>query len=559
VTSLFQAQPSASIADSFPGMDAMQPVTAQQRPVTVQQLKKPPKWLKRPVGARFGFGGKLVSFAKEADGIKPKVTIERVITEPELVERSLRLETSIANQNVPEFCQVKAEAAVDEDDKQLWKFIGASFADSPRLEFLDLLGFNGDEIAKKVENASGVVVSEPEISLADGSQKLADDLSRLDTTDAREGAFEEIAAKATAESPVEPELTAFNVSVSETTRAGLVNSALLSGNIDLAVELCCEADPPRWADALVLSQRGGHELTDRTIKRYLKSAEARSRDETNLIRAVVGAGEWRDFVQRCQTSDWRQALVAAVTYAGNDEFSSICAELGDRLESSGDAKAAMLCYVCAADLNKLVAIWLRTKNADASPKALQDLVEVLMSLRCAAERLGVDVQPEEQSGDLLSQKLAQYASLLAAQGALSAALTYLGPSGGDQALRERLTGALGRAAAAVVAAKHDAAGRRSRLTSTSSNPAQGSRLSERHNNYCSSFCYVCSSVARRKSSAQSVTHQPPSMYQPQPPSSSAASGLGGGFVSPTQTPNQPFYSPSPQPPQQNLYDPTRST
>ena len=66
-SSLLQTQPTTAIADSFPGMESMQPVAAPQQrqaggagaPV---QLKNPPKWLKRPVGANFGFGGKLVTF-----------------------------------------------------------------------------------------------------------------------------------------------------------------------------------------------------------------------------------------------------------------------------------------------------------------------------------------------------------------------------------------------------------------------------------------------------------------------------------------------------------------
>ena len=66
--SLLQTQPTTAIADSFPGMEAMQPVaTPQQRQAGgaapgAAQLKNPPKWLKRPVGANFGFGGKLVTF-----------------------------------------------------------------------------------------------------------------------------------------------------------------------------------------------------------------------------------------------------------------------------------------------------------------------------------------------------------------------------------------------------------------------------------------------------------------------------------------------------------------
>ena len=56
-----QVQPTPDITESFPGMEAMQPPNAMQQTqpsnVTVQ-LKTPPKWLKRPCGASFAFGGK---------------------------------------------------------------------------------------------------------------------------------------------------------------------------------------------------------------------------------------------------------------------------------------------------------------------------------------------------------------------------------------------------------------------------------------------------------------------------------------------------------------------
>jgi len=56
-------------------------------------------------------------------------------------------------------------------------------------------------------------------------------------------------------------------------------------------------------------------------------------------------------------------------------------------------------------------------------QALQDLVEVVMSLKFAVEQnLGYSV---EMSPGPLTDKLSQYASLLASQGALMAASTYL--------------------------------------------------------------------------------------------------------------------------------------
>ena len=78
-----------------------------------------------------------------------------------------------------------------------------------------------------------------------------------------------------------------------------------------------------------------------------------------------------------------------------------------------------------------------------SPEALQDLVEVVMTLKSAAER--VTSQAIEVNKGPLSEQLTKYANILAAQGALSAALTYLGQSNEESInlLRERLQGALG--------------------------------------------------------------------------------------------------------------------
>ena len=84
-----QIQPNNRVSDSFrPGLGevAEQP---QHTPQVACQLKSPPKWLRRPCGATFGFGGQLVSFETVA-GVggapgKPAVYISSVITEPELV------------------------------------------------------------------------------------------------------------------------------------------------------------------------------------------------------------------------------------------------------------------------------------------------------------------------------------------------------------------------------------------------------------------------------------------------------------------------------------------
>ena len=115
-----------------------------------------------------------------------------------------------------------------------------------------------------------------------------------------------------------------------------------------------------------------------------------------------------------------------------------------RLMDVNMKEEALLCFICARNLDQVVACWMETRGTgQESPEALQDLVEVVMTLKSAAER--VTSQAIEVNKGPLSEQLTKYANILAAQGALSAALTYLGQSNEESInlLRERLQGALG--------------------------------------------------------------------------------------------------------------------
>ena len=153
-----------------------------------------------------------------------------------------------------------------------------------------------------------------------------------------------------------------------------------------------------------------------------------------------------------------------------------------------------MCYICACDLSKVVAAWLRLKPVDSSSKSatesLQDMVEVVMTLKQAAESgVGRDDDNAAMSEDLCS-RLAQYAGLLAAQGALAAALTYLGKRRSASAtadytevglLRERLAGALKGTANDPNAAANNNYNNRSSVGRTASGQQQ-SRLAGKQTN-----------------------------------------------------------------------------
>jgi protein transport protein SEC31 len=78
-------------------------------------------------------------------------------------------------------------------------------------------------------------------------------------------------------------------------------------------------------------------------------------------------------VSEVALADWRVALAVLCTYAKPDEFAQLCSALGTRLErDGGDRRAAVLCYVCAGDLDRTLALW--SRGAD-SVDGTQSLVE----------------------------------------------------------------------------------------------------------------------------------------------------------------------------------------
>lgn len=142
----------------------------------------------------------------------------------------------------------------------------------------------------------------------------------------------------------------------------------------------------------------------------------------------------------------REALAAVLTYAKSDEFSALCDLLGTRLESDGDSllqTQACLCYICAGNVEKLIACWTKAQDG-SSPLSLQDLIEKVVILRKAVQL--TQAMDTNTVGVLLAEKMSQYANLLAAQGSIAAALAFL-PENTNQPnivqLRDRLCRAQG--------------------------------------------------------------------------------------------------------------------
>ncbi|GFR63763.1 transport protein Sec31A, partial [Elysia marginata] len=173
-----------------------------------------------------------------------------------------------------------------------------------------------------------------------------------------------------------------------------------------------------------------------------------------LISSVV-THDWAHIVENCDLDNWKEALAVVLTYALPEEFSALCDTLATRLESEQNGALSLnasLCYVCSGNVEKLVENWIKNTEDATQPLALQDLVEKVMVLRKAVE-VSRGTAPAV-SGGALAEKLSQYAGLLAAQGSLSTALTYLNNSSDHTLalLQDRLRRAIDPTSARGVAA-----------------------------------------------------------------------------------------------------------
>lgn len=68
------------------------------------------------------------------------MSISQVTTEPELVERSTKLEEVLSNGNFIDYCRQRADETEDQHGRYVWYFLKANFEADPHAEMLNLLG-----------------------------------------------------------------------------------------------------------------------------------------------------------------------------------------------------------------------------------------------------------------------------------------------------------------------------------------------------------------------------------------------------------------------------------
>ncbi|XP_075999699.1 protein transport protein Sec31A isoform X1 [Genypterus blacodes] len=453
ISSSFDTMDPFGTGQVLPPLQVPQPAAAQ--PTIIPPLKKPPKWVRRPVGASFAFGGKLITFenpkpppVQSPQPVSRQVVVSQVTTETEFLQRSRELQAALQSGSFNNYCQGKIQSAQSDAEQDIWKFLLVNFEEEARVKFLRLLGFSKDELQTKISKCLGKNFQPNGLGV--DAKDLAEKMQLLSTERSQEANAVADGRTSGSVSPsdffIQTPKENFQIPVSCDTD-GLISQALLVGNFEGAVDLCL--NDGRFAEAILLSISGGEELLKRTQQKYL----SKQKNNISMLISSVVTQNWRDIVESCELDNWKEALAALLTYAHPEEFARLCDILGSRLECEGTEKRclqACLCYICSGNIEKLVECWAVHRDC-CSPLGLEDLVEKVMMLRKSIERLR-NSEVAVQS-PILAEKLTCYAGILAAEGSLATAMTYL-PDNADQPgvvmLRNRLLHAQGEAAAGGV-------------------------------------------------------------------------------------------------------------
>ncbi|XP_065602425.1 protein transport protein Sec31B isoform X2 [Cyrtonyx montezumae] len=410
----------------------------------IPPLKKPPKWIRRPVGVSFAFGGKLITFGltktpgQQIQQTYPhQVFISQVTTETEFLLRSRELQMALQSGNLLDYCQGKIQTAKLKYEENLWKFLKVNLEQESRTKLLKLLGYNKEDLQKKITSclSNGIPDKQP-LPEADETNTAQPDQLLINSSD-------DVAAVSSSsaffDNLIPQNMSKLEIPITEDTD-GLISQALLLGNFKGAVDLCMRAE--RFADAIILAKAGGENLLKETQKRYF----AKQKTKLSLLLASIVQQKWQDIVCTCDLQSWKEALAILLTYSKHEDYTQLCDMLGSRLELEGDAALcndACLCYISSGNVERLVECWVKNHET-SSPFALQDLIEKVMVLRRSIEMLRGTADP--MPGPVLAEQITQYASLLASQGCLAAAMNYLPNSSKElqiEQLRDRLFHAQG--------------------------------------------------------------------------------------------------------------------
>lgn len=403
-------------------------------------LAKAPAWLRRPIGASFGFGGKVIVYKKNTaatghPGLS-KVVISQFSVDSDVTAEAEKFESSLQSGDLKAICASHLEQAKTEEEKADWRVIETLVAADPRQEVIDHLGFNKDE--DDSANGDDKDVSEDKSDLLapqENGVSKSKHKRMVSMFDGEQG--DDFLAGLAANKGAKTEDPFHLLGEGNDALEDQVTKALMLGNFGKAAEICLKED--RMADAFIIANCGGKELMEKVQAAYLLKKKG-SPSYLRLLSSVIAQNLW-DVVYNADLKDWKETMATLCTYAKPDEFPDLCEALGDRVLEQGVRKDASFCYLVGSKLEKAVTIWIeeleeieqasiQEPSEDSTfsvhARSLQRFIEKVTIFRHVTKFNDKETGlTSDWKLSALYDKYTEYADIVAAHGLLSVAQKYL--------------------------------------------------------------------------------------------------------------------------------------
>ncbi|KFZ12813.1 hypothetical protein V502_06917 [Pseudogymnoascus sp. VKM F-4520 (FW-2644)] len=410
-------------------------------------LPKAPKWMERPIGASFGFGGKLVIFSQQpavAGGQRSsKIQLSKFSADSGVAAATEAFETSLESGDIIGICKSHIKSANTDEETADWEVIKALVAESPRKSVTEYLGFSEAEDASVGVNDATALDADAGADAAKDSEITLDPTSkaknnRLSTFFNDSPDTDDFLSDLTPTKTAKTNDPFHLLSDSDSQSDREITRALMLGQFEHAMSICLKDD--RMADAFVIANCGGKELLAKAQKAYLAGA-AKGPKYLRLLAAVTDKNLW-DIVYNADLANWKDSMATLCTYADPTEFPDLCEALGDRIiDSGGSRKNASFCYLVGSKLDKVISIWIselheqeqeglqkpgHDTNFSVHAHLLQNFIEKVTVFRKVTNF--ADTEQDSSDGWKLGplyERYVEYADILASHGFLDTADKYL--------------------------------------------------------------------------------------------------------------------------------------
>ena len=411
-------------------------------------LKKAPKWLERPCGVSFGFGGKVVSFnAAGASGAQrySKIRISAFAVDAGVGTSTETFENALKQNDLKSICESRITGSTSTEERADWRVIETLTSANPRKDLIEYLGFSSgvDEAADGISTLTVRGGEKDETTTSQSKEPAAKNANRLssffDNADGDSFLTDLAATKgAKTNSP-------FHVYTGQESEADRrITHALLLGQFEKALDVCLQEG--RLSDAFMIAICGGQKCIDKAQKAYFNKKES-GPNYLRLLASVVGKNLW-DVVYNAELESWKEVMATLCTYAGAEEFPDLCEALGDRLEeqmrtdgSPSLRKDASFSYLAGSKLEKVVTIWIAELEENEKVAQQDSGSESTFSLHARSLQAFIEkvtvfrevtkFQDNDRSATsgwklaALYDKYTEYADIVASHGQLQIAERYL--------------------------------------------------------------------------------------------------------------------------------------